>query len=53
VLNHADSTVTAIYDRHEYLPEKPEPLEKWDGYLEGLIQQPPENVAPMPRRAEV
>jgi integrase len=53
VLNHADSTVTAIYDRHEYLPEKREALEKWGGYLEGLIQQPPENVVPMPRRAEV
>ena len=24
VLNHADSTVIAIYDRHEYLPEKRE-----------------------------
>jgi hypothetical protein len=29
VLNHADSTVTGIYDRHEYLAEKREALEKW------------------------
>ena len=28
VLNHADSTVTEIYDRHEYLAEKREALEK-------------------------
>src|SRR5262249_7129045 len=42
VLNHGDSTVTGIYDRHEYLPEKREALEKWGGYLEGLIPQPQE-----------
>jgi hypothetical protein len=41
VLNHADSTMTGIYDRHEYLTEKREALEKWSSYLEGLVQLPP------------
>jgi hypothetical protein len=29
MLNHTDSTMTGIYDRHEYPAEKREALEKW------------------------
>lgn len=29
ILNHADPSVTAIYDRHSYLPEMREALELW------------------------
>jgi integrase len=36
LLNHADRSVTAIYDRHGYLPEKRAALEAWASYLESL-----------------
>lgn len=36
ILNHADRSVTGIYDRHEYLAEKREALEAWARYLEKL-----------------
>jgi integrase len=38
VLNHADHTVTGIYDRYEYLTEKRHALEVWSEYLEGLVR---------------
>ena len=44
VLNHADSTVTGIYDRHAYLDEKRHALEVWGSYLGNLIRPPGENV---------
>jgi integrase len=36
VLNHADSTVTGIYDRYEYLDEKRHALDAWREYLVNL-----------------
>jgi integrase len=47
VLNHADRTVTGIYDRHAYLEEKRHALEKWAGYLTSLTNPARENVVPM------
>jgi integrase len=44
VLNHADSSVTGIYDRHAYLAEKRHALESWGTYLGNLIQPPGTNV---------
>jgi integrase len=44
VLNHADSSVTGIYDRHAYLAEKRHALESWGTYLSNLIQPPGANV---------
>jgi integrase len=44
ILNHADRTVTGIYDRYEYLEEKRKALEEWGRYLEGLVRGP-ENVS--------
>jgi integrase len=38
VLNHADRTVTGIYDRHEYLEEKRRALEEWGMFLVNLIE---------------
>jgi integrase len=38
VLNHADRTVTGIYDRHQYLAEKRRALEVWGQYLGGLVK---------------
>jgi integrase len=47
VLNHADRTVTGIYDRYEYLAEKRHALEAWGQYLENLIEPPGANVVPL------
>jgi len=47
LLNHADRTVTGIYDRYEYLDEKRHALEAWGQYLENLIAPPGANVLPM------
>ena len=47
VLNHADRSVTGIYDRHEYLNEKRHALEAWGTYLGNLIGPPSGNVVPI------
>lgn len=47
VLNHADRSVTGIYDRHEYLDEKRHALEAWAAYLVNVISPAGENVVPM------
>jgi integrase len=44
VLNHADRTVTGIYDRHAYLQEKRHALETWAQYLASLTGPPSANV---------
>ena len=40
VLNHADTSVTAIYDRHSYLEEKRAALEAWATFVQGLTSLP-------------
>jgi integrase len=47
VLNHADRTVTGIYDRYAYIQEKRHALEAWARYVEDLTNPPGENVVPM------
>ena len=47
ILNHADRTVTGIYDRHEYLDEKRHALDAWATYLANLIAPLGDNVVPM------
>jgi len=37
ILNHADGSVDAIYDRHSYIPEKREALEKWNNELDLIL----------------
>jgi integrase len=37
VLNHADSSVTGIYDRHEYVEEKRKALNAWAQHLQTII----------------
>jgi integrase len=39
VLNHAQGGVTSIYNRHSYLPEKREALEKWAVRLQEIISE--------------
>jgi integrase len=36
ILNHADRSVTGIYDRHEYLNEKRRALDAWADYLKQM-----------------
>jgi hypothetical protein len=47
VLNHADNSVTGIYDRYEYLAEKREALERWALYVSNLTAPPGSNVVPL------
>jgi integrase len=49
VLNHADRTVTGIYDRYEYLAEKRQALDAWARYLGNLIAEPGANVVALRR----
>jgi integrase len=44
VLNHADSSVTGIYDRYAYLAEKRDALERWGAYLGRLIAPHGSNI---------
>lgn len=38
VLNHSDNSVTAIYDRYGYMPEKRHALDIWARHLQELIE---------------
>ena len=37
ILNHTDRGVTAVYDRHSYLPEKRHALEAWGARLQEIV----------------
>jgi len=51
VLNHAESGVTAVYDRHSYDKEKRQALETWGRKLDAIISnQPASSVIPINRR---
>lgn len=39
LLNHADNSVTAIYDRHDYAKEKKEALELWSKKLKKILEE--------------
>jgi integrase len=47
VLNHSDRSVTGIYDRYAYLPEKRHAMDVWARYLTGLMAAPESNVVEM------
>lgn len=51
ILNHVDSSVSTIYDRHHYDAEAPTWLQKWADYLEALTVShlvPPRRLASQP-----
>ncbi len=54
VLNHAENSVTGVYDRYSYDNEKRHALESWASYLEGILSGKPkaDNVVPMAKVAE-
>jgi integrase len=45
VLNHADRSVTAVYDRHLYVDEKRQALEKWAAHIRSLTALPAGDAA--------
>jgi hypothetical protein len=51
ILNHVESGVTSVYDRHSYDMEKRQALESWARKLQGIIEGTESNVVPMVRGA--
>ncbi len=53
ILNHVETGVTAIYDRHSYAAEKRHALEAWAANLERILSGKPksDNVVPMAKAA--
>ena len=51
VLNHAEPSVTAVYDRHSYDAEKRQALETWASALHAILSGEPKgaNVVPLRR----
>ncbi len=54
ILNHVETSVTAIYDRHTYDSEKRHALEAWAAHLEGILSGKPkaDNVVTLATAAE-
>jgi integrase len=54
VLNHSTGDIAAVYDRHDYLPEKRAALERWGKHLTNLIEGREQTVVPLePRRSSM
>lgn len=49
ILNHVESGVTAVYDRHSYDPEKRVALDAWDRMLKTILEDKKANVVPFAR----
>jgi integrase len=47
VLNHAEDSITAVYDRHDYLGEKRTALETWANHLADVINGKVAKVVPL------
>lgn len=48
ILNHSDGSVTAVYDRHSYLPEKRKALDLWARHIESIVSgTKDDNVVPI------
>jgi integrase len=51
VLNHSDSSVTAIYNRHAYLAEKRRALDLWANRLSEIVASAPQRIVPLRKGA--
>jgi integrase len=49
LLNHAESGVTAVYDRHSYDIEKRDALERWALKLRKIIEARPGELVEFPK----
>ena len=54
ILNHVESGITAVYDRHSYDAEKRHALDLWSRYVERIVagQPAPSNVVELARAAQ-
>jgi integrase len=50
VLGHVIKGVEGVYDKHSYLDEKRDALEKLSGMVDRILNPPPANVAQLPTR---
>ena len=50
VLNHAEDSVTAVYDRHDYFLEKGLALSKWEQHLREVVSGVHRKVVPIGAR---
>ena len=41
ILNHVESGITAVYDRHSYDAEKRHALDLWGSYVEQIVARNP------------
>lgn len=46
VVGHVISGVQGVYDRHAYMDEKRDALERWAARVESIVNPPPPNVVP-------
>jgi hypothetical protein len=51
ILNHVETGVTAVYDRHGYDMEKRTALDSWDVKLAAILEQQPAKVLPFAKEA--
>jgi hypothetical protein len=52
VLGHVIAGVEGVYDRHSYLDEKREALEKLAGMVEHILSPAPADVVPLDERRQ-
>ncbi len=50
ILNHVERTVTAVYDRHSYDPEKAAALAWWGTRLTAIIEKKTATIEPFAKR---
>lgn len=53
VLNHIPAQLVRTYDRHDYLDEKRDALERWGRHVESVVTPPPENVVKLKARPNI
>lgn len=47
VIGHVIGGVKGVYDRHAYMDEKRDALERWAAKVEAILNPPPSNVVPL------
>jgi integrase len=52
VLNHAEDSVTAVYDRHDYVSEMRAALDQWARHLIVIVSGGESKIVPLQRRVE-
>jgi integrase len=51
ILNHVERTVTAVYDRHSYDPEKRAALDWWDAKVKAILSEKAATILPFVKGA--